>query len=183
MLRFVARVWFEHAADALVNFLPPGLRTHSAYVSARNLKVWFGEGREHYEIQYVGKRHLRGRALRGRYDTVLEIGFHAEHPDARANEDALARVRAGRRALGRAPEAGPFLGRKEWRRLSEVWDGDEIYGIDAATEAAARLADYIRALEPLRARASSPAPTATATPRSRTPRARRGSAPRSAGRT
>ena len=59
-------------------------------------------------------------------------------------------VGAGSGMSTRAPKKGPFLGRqKNWRRISEVWDGDGLTE-DAAVEAAERLGAYIEALEPLR---------------------------------
>ena len=85
---------------------------------------------------------------------ALEVGFHTEHKDAARNDDVLSRLVDGekrwRKALGRAPETGAFLGRqKNWRRVSEIWDGDGLTD-DAAVEAAERLGAYIEALEPLR---------------------------------
>ena len=87
-------------------------------------------------------------------DLHLEVGFHAEHKDQAHNDEVLSRLLGGekswRKALGREPQAGPFLGRQsKWRRISEVWEGDGLTD-DAAVEAAERLATYITALEPLR---------------------------------
>ena len=138
----VSRDFFDTVDDALRGFLPPALRGFASYRSSRNLKVWYGvEGREHYEVQFVS-------------GPGLEVGFHAEHRDAERNEAVLARLLEGekswRKALGRQPESGAFLGRQSaWRRISEVWDGDGITD-DAAVEAAERLGAYIAALEPLR---------------------------------
>ncbi|MGZ4119640.1 MAG: hypothetical protein ACXVQY_10910 [Actinomycetota bacterium] len=147
--RLMARAFFEQLADALASFLPPDLRRYEAQIGGRNIKVWFGEDRhEHYEVQMLSRRAGNAR---------LEIGFHAEHPAATRNDDALerlrARERAWRRTLGAEPEAGRFRGRQtEWRRLSEVWDGPGLETDEAAVEAAERLARYIEALERLRAR-------------------------------
>ena len=137
----MSREFFETADDALHGFLPPGLRDFDSHRTGMNLKVWYEEGREHYEVQLVS-------------GPALEVGFHAEHKDAARNDDVLARLVEGekgwRKALGRAPKKGPFLGRqKNWRRISEVWDGDGLTE-DAAVEAAERLGAYIEALEPLR---------------------------------
>ncbi|HEV3353886.1 MAG TPA: hypothetical protein VG076_13245 [Acidimicrobiales bacterium] len=106
-----------------------------------NLKVWYEEGREHYEVQLVS-------------GPALEVGFHCEHKEATRNDDVLTRLLDGakrwRKTLGRAPQTGPFLGRqKNWRRVSEIWDGEGLTD-DAAVEAAERLGAYIEALEPLR---------------------------------
>ena len=134
---------------ALRGFLPPAMRDFSARRSSGNLKVWFGdEEREHYEVQL-----LRGPAL--------EVGFHAEHKDEARNEATLERLleqeKTWRKALGPEPDAGKFLGRQSsWRRVSEVWD---LPGVEdeASIEAAERLADYIRAIEPVRTGTKKPA--------------------------
>ena len=57
---------------------------------------------------------------------------------------------AWRELLGDDPVAGAFLGRSSWRRVSESWPVPEADDIDAAIEVAARLADYVLALEPVR---------------------------------
>ena len=137
----MSRAFFETVDDALHGFLPPALRDFDSHRTGMNLRVWYEEGREHYEVQLVS-------------GPALEVGFHAEHKDAARNDDVLARLVDGekgwRKALGRAPKKGPFLGRqKNWRRISEVWDGDGLTE-DAAVEAAERLGAYIEALEPLR---------------------------------
>src|SRR5258708_4168775 len=139
----MSRAFFSDAADALRGFLPKDLRAFSSRTSSRNLKVWYGEEtREHYEVQVIQAKARR---------SVLEIGFHAEHSDRSANEDAIARVRAASRRLGKNAQAGPFLGRPSpWMRMSETWDGDHLFEPETSIEAAERLAAYIRTLEPLR---------------------------------
>lgn len=137
----MSRAFFETVDDALHGFLPPALRDFDSHRTGMNLKVWYEEAREHYEVQLVS-------------GPALEVGFHAEHKDATRNEDVLGRLVGGektwRKALGREPETGAFLGRqKNWRRISEVWGGDGLTE-DAAVESAERLAGYIEALEPLR---------------------------------
>jgi hypothetical protein len=139
----VSRAYFETVDDALHGFLPPSLRDFNSHRTGMNLKVWYEEVREHYEVQLVS-------------GPALEVGFHAEHKDAARNEDVLDRLvggeKAWRKALGREPQTGAFLGRqKNWRRISEVWDGEGLTE-DAAVESAERLAGYIEALEPLRRR-------------------------------
>jgi hypothetical protein len=139
----MSKAFFADAGDALRGFLPKELREFRSRTSSRNLKVWFGdETREHYEVQVISSRSRR---------SVLEIGYHAEHPDRAANEDAIDRVRAALRSLGKAAEAGAFLGRPSpWMRMSETWDGEGLFEPETAIEAAERLSAYIRALEPLR---------------------------------
>ena len=140
-MRGVSREFFETVDDALHGFLPPALRDFDSYRTSMNIKVWYEEGREHYEVQLMS-------------GPALEVGFHAEHKDAGRNEDVLSRLVDGeqrwRKVLGRSPKTGAFLGRqKSWRRVSEVWDGEGLTD-DAAVEAAERLGAYIEALEPLR---------------------------------
>jgi hypothetical protein len=151
----VSRAFFEEVAEALVGFLPPEWQGFSSRSTGRNLKVWFGaEAKEHYEVQLLAGE--RGR--------VLEVGFHAEHADGARNDEILERLLAGerrwRRALGPEVVTGRFLGRPghggspsttaAWRRASEVWDGPDLVGPEAAVEAADRLAAYICVFEPLR---------------------------------
>jgi hypothetical protein len=142
----VSRAFFQEVVESLIGFLPPEQSRFSSRISGRNVKVWFGdEAREHYEAQLL----RRGGA------TVLEIGFHAEHPDAARSDDVLARLLAGerrwRRTLGPEVETGPFLGRPSpWRRASETWADADLGDPGTAVEAADRLAAYITALEPLR---------------------------------
>jgi hypothetical protein len=144
----VSRAFFEQVVETLVGFLPPEQSRFSSRVTGRNAKVWFGpEAREHYEAQL----------LRRDGGTVLEIGFHAEHPDAARSDAVLHRLMAGergwRRALGPDVETGPFLGRPSpWRRASETWADADLDDPGTAVEAADRLAAYITALEPLRTR-------------------------------
>jgi hypothetical protein len=52
--------------------------------------------------------------------------------------------------LGDDPEVGPFIGNDGWRRISEVWEPPEPMDTDAAIEIAARLADYVLAIEGIR---------------------------------
>jgi hypothetical protein len=148
----MSRAFFEQVIEALVGFLPPERRGFSSRVTGRNAKVWFGaEAREHYEVQVL----RRGGAH------ALEIGFHAEHSDTGRSEDVLARLLSAehrwRRSLGREVEVGSFLGRAgSWRRASEIWDAADLSDDGTAVEAADRLAAYIAAFEPLRAKPPGP---------------------------
>ena len=143
----MSRAFFEQVIEALVGFLPPEQRAFSSRVSGRNVKVWFGdEAREHYEVQLLRRDGV----------AVLEVGFHAEFPDAARSEAALAPLtsasaqRSWRRSLGPDVEVGAFLGRAgSWRRASETWDDADPSEPGAAVEAADRLAAYIAAFEPL----------------------------------
>jgi hypothetical protein len=143
---------FERVADVLHALLPDDLGDWHQRNHRYGLKLWFGAagrpGREHYEAQVIGARHVPGATVLG-----LEVGFHAEHPDPKANEAALARLveRRWRRTLGPEPVAGGFLGRDDgWLRLSETWPDPDLGDPDLPLELAARLTDYVTALEPLR---------------------------------
>ncbi len=144
-MRRVERTFFHQVQDVFEGFvLDVGGVLHTT-AHGRGLKVWYDDAtREHYEAQLI-------RVGDG---TVLEIGFHAEHPKVAANEAVLTRLlgseRAWRRDLGDEPEAGAFIGVDRWRRISETWDEPDPDDIDDAIEIAARLADYVSVLEPLR---------------------------------
>ena len=142
----MSRAFFVEVVETLIGFLPPEQSGFSSRVTGRNAKVWFGaEAREHYEVQLVRRDGV----------TVLEIGFHAEHPDAARSDAVLHRILAGerrwRRTLGPEVETGGFLGRPSpWRRASETWADADLGDPGTAVDAADRLAAYITALEPLR---------------------------------
>lgn len=144
------RTFYDNVAHALSGFLPPALRGFEWQRSSRNLKLWYGSDEcEHYEIQMV-------KTGSKKYDLGLEIGFHAEHKDIKANDDAVARIMKAeknwRSKLGKEPELGPFIGYQvaTWRRISEVWDRmTDDSGV--AVDAAERLAAYIKTFEPIRA--------------------------------
>jgi len=123
------------------------LRSHR-----RGVKVWFGSSkpdRLHYEAQLIPRRYVDETD-----GAAIEIGFHAELPDEKANQKALDLLLAGKKAwskeLGNEAEAGPFLGRDTWRRLSEVWLDPDLEDPDLAFEVGSRLVDYLELLEPLR---------------------------------
>ena len=143
------RGFFDHVLDAFEGFTDDAHGPVHATAHGRGLKVWFGttDGRsakEHYEAQLI------------RVDGAVscEIGFHAEHRDPAHNEAVLAalldREKTWRRELGDEPEAGPFIGNDGWTRISEVWDPPDPDDPEAPMEVAARLADYVDAIEPVR---------------------------------
>ena len=137
--------FFEIVRDAFEGFVAGVGGRRNIYVHSRGLKVWFdGDTREHYESQLI---RVDGEAQ-------LEIGFHAEYPKAPQNDEVLHRLLAAesvwRPELGDEAVAGDFIGRAGWRRISEVWPAPDSVVVDEAIEAAARLADYVIALEPVR---------------------------------
>ena len=137
--------FFEIVRDAFEGFVVGVGGRRNTYVHSRGLKVWFDDDtREHYESQLI---RVDGELL-------LEIGFHAEYPKAPQNDEVLQRLLAvesvWRPDLGDDAVAGEFIGRAGWRRISEIWPAPDSVVIDEAIETAARLADYVIALEPAR---------------------------------
>jgi hypothetical protein len=145
---------FEEVGDALRGMLPSDLGELRMRVRRYGIKVWFGPSeppREHYEAQVIGAQGVKGAKT-----LALEIGFHAEHSKVADNNKVLALLEAEeprwRPVVGNAAVAGPFLGRaKSWRRVSETWPDPDLSDPELAIEVAARLADYVTALEPSRA--------------------------------
>ena len=140
------RNFFEQVLDAVEGFVDDHgeLRSNA---HRRGVKIWFGDTtREHYEAQLI----------RSGDGAALEIGFHSEYPRPEANQavlDHLASVEPRwRPGLGDEAESGVFLGADNWRRVSEVWDPPDPHDPDAPIEIAARLADYVDAIEPCRRR-------------------------------
>lgn len=132
-----ARAFLRQVADELPMHLPPDLREIESEQWGRFYKVWYGDKRLHFETQFVSG----GR---------LEIGFHME-ADAETNERVAAvlerkatRIKKNLGAEARAGSHGP-----KWRCLAETWSGGDLRSEGAATEAAARLAEYIRTILPL----------------------------------
>ena len=148
------RSLFEHVSDALRGVSPADLGelhcTHHRY----GIKVWLGPAakapREHYEAQVVGPQYVPEAAT-----LAIEVGFHSEHPQAADNEAVVAALvgseRSWRKQLGGEVVVGTFLGRAEhWRRISEVWPDPDMSDPELVFELAARLTDYLTALEPYR---------------------------------
>ncbi len=145
---------FDEVAQALRGLLPPELGELQTRAHRYGIKVWFGTAakapREHYEAQVVGAKHVPDASV-----LAIEVGFHSEHPDPTENERALAALtgqeRRWRRTLGPEAVAAPFIDdRRGWQRLSETWADPDLGDPELAFEVAARLTDYITALEPLR---------------------------------
>jgi hypothetical protein len=145
---------FDEAAQALRGLLPPELGDVQCRAHRYGLKVWRGAAgkatREHYEAQVVGAKHVPDASI-----LAIEVGFHSEHRDPADNQRALAALvkveSRWRKALGPEAVAGPFLDdRHGWQRISETWPDPDLDDPDLGFELAARLTDYITALEPLR---------------------------------
>ena len=144
---------FEDVADAVRGLVPEDLGVLRCTYHRYGVKVWFGPEkppREHYEAQVVGREHARRASV-----LALEVGFHSEHPKLVDNEAVMSGLLrsepAWRRQLGADAAVGAFLGRAEhWRRVSEVWPDPDLGDSELVFEMAARLTDYVTALEPHR---------------------------------
>lgn len=156
---------FDEVAEALRGMVPPALGRLHLRPRRYGIKVWFGgeaPPREHYEAQVIGPSAVADAKV-----LALEVGFHAEHPRPEDSDAAIGRLLAReskwRRSLGPEAQAGAFLGRQEaWRRMSETWSDPNLDDPGLAVEIAARLTDYVTALEPFRAvRSDGAAPGAT----------------------
>ena len=105
--------FFDEVAEAVRGLVASDRMDMRQQARRWGLKAWFGAERptrEHYEAQLIAPDGVDGATV-----SALEIGFHAEHPDAADNEAAIARLVAGqdrwRAALGDDAVVGPFLGR------------------------------------------------------------------------
>ena len=132
-----ARAFLSQVSDELPSHLPPKLRAFEAEQWGRFYKVWYSERKIHFEVQFVSG----GR---------LEIGLHLE-ADAATNERIGKELEGKRAAITRALGAEASFGSHGpgWRSVAETWKGGDLRGEESATEAAARLAEYVRALAPL----------------------------------
>lgn len=142
----IERGFFEWVFDAFEGFASSIDGELQSSSHRRGLKVWYdGAKKEHYEAQLI---KLPGG------NVALEIGFHAEHAQDDHNQALLDRLLTSeatwREQLGAEAEAAMFIGANRWRRISEVWDAPDPEDPEATIEIAARLADYVMALEPLR---------------------------------
>jgi len=144
---------FEEVAGILPTLVPRELGELGISARRYGIKVWFGGGkppRIHYEAQVIGPKEVPEATV-----LAVEVGFHTELPKADDNDEVLAGIRAAekrwRKELGVEPVCGPFLGRaNNWRRVSETWPDPDLSDPELPFELAARLTDYITALEPVR---------------------------------
>ena len=141
----VERSFFEWVFDAFEGFAGDVAGELHSSSHRRGVKVWYDDAtKEHYEAQLI---RVDGEA-------ALEIGFHTEYSKAEDNDAVLAKLtateRTWREELGPTAEAGEFLGNDRWRRISEVWEAPDPDDPEATMEIAARLADYVITIEPLR---------------------------------
>ncbi|HVL90713.1 MAG TPA: hypothetical protein VM841_10820 [Actinomycetota bacterium] len=132
-----ANAFLRQVADELPNWLPPAHRGYASEHFGRCFKVWYDAKPVHFEVQFL----RNGR---------LEIAFHMES-DLKTNTEINALLERKqheiRLALGDEPEF--FAHGPKWRALREVWSGGNLRSEEAAVEASARLADYVKAIRPL----------------------------------
>jgi hypothetical protein len=148
------RSLFEDVSDAMRGLSPADLGELHCRHHRYGIKVWLEPAakapREHYEAQVIGPQYVPGAAV-----LAIEVGFHSEHPQEADNEAVIATLvrseRSWREELGEEALVGTFLGRAEhWRRISEIWPDPDMSDPELVFELAARLTDYLRALEPYR---------------------------------
>ncbi len=143
---------FDEVADALRGLVPRELGQLHYRARRFGIKVWFDDEtppREHFEAQIVSRDHVAEATV-----AALEVGFHAEHPQDADNEAVTAHLLAAepqwRPQIGDEAKVAPFLGRQGWRRLSETWPDPDLDAAELPLAVAARLTDYIIAIEPIR---------------------------------
>ena len=150
---FVELSPFEAAGALLTGMVPAELGTVKQYSHRYGIKVWFDSEkapREHYEAQVLGAKDVPAAKV-----LAIEVGFHAEYSKEAENEAVLTKLLATekqwRKEVGKEAEMAPFFGRAHhWRRVSEAWLDPDLGDPELAFEIAARLTDYISAIEPRR---------------------------------
>ncbi len=152
MLALMEPSSFTDVADGLRGLVPRELGQLRYRIRRFGIKVWFdaeAPSREHYEAQVISRDHLQEATM-----AVLEVGFHAEHPQEADNEAVITHLVASeprwRPQIGDEAKVAPFLGRQGWRRLSETWPDPDLDAAELPLAVAARLTDYIIAIEPIR---------------------------------
>ncbi len=83
---------FEEVAEAIRGLVPPDLGEVRCQARRYGIKVWFGAARaprEHYEAPVISSAGVDEASV-----LALEVGFHAEHPQAEDNDRIMARLLA-----------------------------------------------------------------------------------------
>jgi hypothetical protein len=130
------RDFYATVAEELPALLPTDLRDYQVSRMGRVFKVFYEDRSQHFELWFR--------------DGGLEVALHMEgheeddEPVRRLLESKLATIR---KRLGGDVRLEPFG--RGWTHLYELWPG-ESRGADLAREAAERLAEFVRLLEPMR---------------------------------
>ncbi len=133
------RDFYADVAEGLPALLPPDLRDFEVARMGRVFKVWYEERRQHFELWFR--------------DGGLEVAFHLE---GRPEDDEpvlivlASKLASIRKRLGGDVRLEPFG--PHWTHLYEHWRGARREP-GTAGEAAERLAEFIRSIEPIRRRA------------------------------
>lgn len=140
---------FDEVADVVRSLVPPDLADFRVRSRRWALKLWFGgdtPNRVHYEAQVMAAELVDDAEV-----LAIEVGWHAELGSEADNQALLDRILAAethwRAVLGEEAEAGPFIGRADWRRLSEVWPDPDLSDPEIGFELGSRLTDYVVAVE------------------------------------
>ena len=130
------RDFYAEVAEELPTMLPKDLRDYQTQRMGGVFKVFYDDRRQHFELWFR--------------DGGLEVAFHLEgRPE---DDEAVLRVlerrlQAIRKQLGGDVRLEPFG--RDWTHLYEHWRGASRQP-ELASEAAERLAEFVRAIEPLR---------------------------------
>ena len=129
------RDFYGDVAEQLPSLLPPDLRDYQTSRMGSVFKIFYDDRRQHYELWFRAGG--------------LEVAFHLE---GGAQDEAVAEIlerklASIRKRLGGDVRLESFG--KGWIHLFELWNGASRQP-GLAAEAAERLAEYVRVLEPLR---------------------------------
>ena len=129
------RDFYAEVAEQIPAMLPSNLRDFETARMGGVFKVFYDDRRQHFELWF-----RRGG---------LEVGFHLEgsERDEEVARTLERKLRAIRTELGGDVRLEPFG--NGWVHLFEEWKGASREPGQAA-EAAERLAEYVRVVEPLR---------------------------------
>lgn len=129
------RDFYVAVADELPALLPRNLRGYRLASEGRVFKVWYERRAHHYELWFR--------------DGGLEVAYHLEGDpdrDERALRVLEARLPGIRRSLGGDVRLESFG--RGWFHLFELWP-EERRSPELASDAAARLSEFVRALQPI----------------------------------
>jgi hypothetical protein len=130
------RDFYAEVADQLPALLPTDLRDYETARMGGVFKIFYDDRRQHFELWFR--------------DKGLEVALHlegSEEDDEPVLRMLEAKLPAIRKRLGGEVKLEPFG--KGWTHLYELWPGASREP-ELAREAAERLAEFVRLLEPMR---------------------------------